>query len=51
MPTGWPRLARLVDLTALCQSLTEESTPAEAVSDIVTLVRATVEDSDPCDGA
>ena len=50
LPTGWPRLARLVDLTALCQSLTEESTPAGAASDIVQLVRATVENSDPCDG-
>jgi hypothetical protein len=47
MPDGWRRLARVVDLIALCESLTHEQLPYDVVAELVELVRATVEDRDP----
>jgi hypothetical protein len=47
LPPDWQRLARVVDLTALCESLTNDDL-ADAVSlERVELVRATVEDRRP----
>ncbi len=44
LPDEWRRLARLVDLTALCESLTRDQLPAPVISELVELVRITVED-------
>jgi fructokinase len=43
----WRQLARLVDLTALCESLTHDQLPDTVVTELVELVRATVENCDP----
>jgi aminoglycoside phosphotransferase (APT) family kinase protein len=47
LPLDWRPLARLVDLTALCESLTHDQLPDAVVAELVELVRATVEDRDP----
>jgi aminoglycoside phosphotransferase (APT) family kinase protein len=47
LPQNWRQLARLVDLTALCESLTHAELPETVVSELVELVRATVENRDP----
>lgn len=47
LPDNWRRLARLVDLAALCESLTHEHLPETVVGELVELVRATVEDREP----
>ncbi len=39
---GWRRLARIVDLAALCEILTRDPLPAEVVAELVELVEATV---------
>ena len=44
---GWRQLARLLDLSALCESLTHETLPDAFVPELVELVRATVENRDP----
>ena len=46
LPRDWRRLARLLDLTALCESLTHDQLPDTVVAELVELVRATVEDRD-----
>jgi aminoglycoside phosphotransferase (APT) family kinase protein len=43
----WRRLARPLDLTALCESLTHDQLPDTAAAELVELVRATVENRDP----
>ena len=43
----WRQLARVIDLTALCESLTHDQLPDTVVSELVELVRATVEGHDP----
>jgi aminoglycoside phosphotransferase (APT) family kinase protein len=47
LPHGWRRVARLVDLAGLCESLTHEQLPDSVVAELVELVRATVENRDP----
>jgi aminoglycoside phosphotransferase (APT) family kinase protein len=47
LPQNWRQLARLVDLTALCESLTHDELPETVVNELVELVRATVENRDP----
>ncbi len=47
LPQGWRQLARLVDLTALIESLTHDQLPDSVVAELVELVRATVENRDP----
>jgi aminoglycoside phosphotransferase (APT) family kinase protein len=47
LPDQWRRLARLVDLVALCEALTWATLPDDVTREIVELVRATVEDRDP----
>ena len=47
LPDGWRRLARIVDLTALCESLTHEALPSALIAELIELVSATVEDRDP----
>jgi aminoglycoside phosphotransferase (APT) family kinase protein len=44
LPADWRRLARLVDLAALCESLTHDQLPDAVAAELVELVRATVED-------
>jgi hypothetical protein len=47
LPHEGRRLARLVDLAALCESLTHEQIPDTVVAEWVELVRATVENRCP----
>ncbi len=47
LPHHWRRLARLIDLAALCESLTHDRLPETVVAELVELVRATIEDRDP----
>jgi aminoglycoside phosphotransferase (APT) family kinase protein len=47
LPHGWRRLARVLDLIALCESLTHEGLAPDVIAEIVELVRATVEVRDP----
>jgi aminoglycoside phosphotransferase (APT) family kinase protein len=42
LPDAWRRLARQIDLVALCDSLTRDDLPDEVVEDLVELVCATV---------
>jgi aminoglycoside phosphotransferase (APT) family kinase protein len=46
LPHDWRRLARLIDLVALCESLTRDQLPDAVVPELVGLVRATIEDRD-----
>jgi aminoglycoside phosphotransferase (APT) family kinase protein len=46
LPHDWRRLARLVDLVALCESLTHDELPDGVITELVELVRATIEDRD-----
>lgn len=47
LPPGWCRLARAIDLIALCESLTHDELPDAVVAELIELIRATVEDRDP----
>ena len=47
LPGDWRRLARVIDLTALCESLTHDALPGGIVTELVELVRAAVENRDP----
>jgi hypothetical protein len=47
LPRDWRRLARVLDIAAICQSLTRAQLPDTAIAELVELVRATVEDRDP----
>ena len=47
LPQDWRRLGRLVGLTSTCESLTHDELPQDISSELVELVRATVEDHDP----
>ena len=44
LPPGWRRLARLVDLVALCEMLTHDGLPDAAAAELVALMRVTVDD-------
>ncbi len=44
---GWRRLARVIDLVALCESLTHDALPDPVVAELSELVTATIEDRDP----
>jgi aminoglycoside phosphotransferase (APT) family kinase protein len=46
LPHDWRRLTRLIDLVALCESLTRDQLPDAVVPELVELVRATIEDRD-----
>ena len=41
LPEGWRRLSRVLDLVALCDTLTREALPEDRASEVVELVRAT----------
>jgi aminoglycoside phosphotransferase (APT) family kinase protein len=47
LPQGWRRLARVIDLIALCESLTHDVLPQPVIAELIELVSATVEDRDP----
>lgn len=47
LPQDWRRLARLMDLTALVESLTHEALPDDVVAELQELIRATAEDREP----
>lgn len=47
LPVDWRRRARLIDLLAVCESLTHEELPDTAALELVELTRATVDDRDP----
>jgi fructokinase len=42
LPRGWRDLARLIDLTSLCESLTHDHLPGEITSELVELVHAKI---------
>ncbi len=44
LPPEWRRLAKLVDLVALCEMLTHDGIPDAAGAELVELIRATVDD-------
>jgi aminoglycoside phosphotransferase (APT) family kinase protein len=43
LPEDWRHLAALVDLTALCESLTHEQLPGSVANELVELVRRTAD--------
>ncbi len=43
LPDGWRRLARVIDLISLCESLTHDDLPADVTDELLDLVRATVD--------
>jgi aminoglycoside phosphotransferase (APT) family kinase protein len=47
LPQDWRRLAKLIDLTAVCESLTHEELPGDVTRELLEIVRATVESRDP----
>jgi len=47
LPHDWRRLAQLLNLVALCESLTHDELQDDVVAELVELVRATIEDRDP----
>ena len=47
LPSGWRQLARVVDLIALCESLTHDALPSTVIAELNELVSATIEDRDP----
>jgi aminoglycoside phosphotransferase (APT) family kinase protein len=46
LPPDWRALSRALDLTALCEILTHDALPDSVISEIMELVRATVEGCD-----
>jgi len=47
LPRDWRRLARVLDVAAICESLTHDQLPDTAIAELVELVRAIVENRDP----
>jgi aminoglycoside phosphotransferase (APT) family kinase protein len=47
LPEDWRRVGRLVGLTATCESLTHDDLPEDIATELVELVRATVENREP----
>lgn len=47
LPPDWRRLARILDLIAICESLSRAQLPEPVIPELVELVRATIEDRDP----
>jgi hypothetical protein len=47
LPSEWRQVARLLDLAALCESLTHQDLPEEITAELLELVLATVENRDP----
>jgi fructokinase len=44
LPNDWRKLVKLIDLTALCEMLTRDSLPEDVASEVVGLVRSTLEE-------
>jgi len=47
LPEGWRELSRLLDLAALCESLSHEYLPDAVIQELVELVSATVDHREP----
>jgi len=47
LPDSWRELSRVVDLAALCESLTHNGLPDAVMAEVVELIRATVEHREP----
>lgn len=47
LPEDWQRLAKVLDLVALCESLTRDDLPDLIATELVELVRATIDNRDP----
>jgi len=47
LPSGWRRSARIIDLIALCESLTHDALPSPVIAELIELISAIVEDRDP----
>ena len=46
LPGDWRRLSRIIDLSALCESLTHDDLPQPVEAELIELARATVENRD-----
>jgi hypothetical protein len=46
LPADWREVARALDLVALCESLTHDELPVATVTELVELIRASVENRD-----
>lgn len=47
LPDNWRRLGRVLDMVALCESLTHDALPDAITAELLELILATVEDRDP----
>jgi fructokinase len=47
LPRDWRRLARVLDVAAICETLTHDQLPDTVVAELVELIRAIAEDRDP----
>jgi len=47
LPSEWRRLGRILDLIALCESLTHDDLPSQIAAELAELVSAAVDDRDP----
>ena len=47
LPRDWRRLARVLDVAAICESLTHGQLPDGAAAELIELIRAIVENCDP----
>jgi aminoglycoside phosphotransferase (APT) family kinase protein len=47
LPPDWRRVARVIDLTSLCEILSRERLPESVAAEAKELIRATIEDRDP----
>lgn len=47
LPCGWRRWARILDMIALCESLTHDDLPGSVIAELIELVSAAVEDRNP----
>jgi len=46
LPEEWLRLARIIDLTKLCETLTQNNLPEPIVAEVADLVRGTTDELD-----
>jgi hypothetical protein len=47
LPRDWRRLSRVLDLAAICESLTRDQLPDTAITELIELIRAIIENRDP----
>lgn len=47
LPRDWRQLSRVLDLAAICESLTRDQLPDTAIAELIELIRAIIENRDP----